>query len=134
MARSYERRSDRNRRDWNVFVYPDRRSKRDRRSGTDRRQLLGPQEGPERRRLVPLATESPPPQPIPAVVSEDQAYFTTAEVAQKTGLSQTTLLLWIRNKVIDGSRIKRSVEGRRLWTREDIAEIERVKTRNGWAS
>jgi DNA-binding transcriptional MerR regulator len=61
-----------------------------------------------------------------------QEHYSTAEVATATGLTQTTLLLWIRNKVIDGSRIRRSREGRRLWTREDIEDILRIKSDNGW--
>lgn len=127
-----KRRSDRDRRDWDMFVHPDRRSGLERRSDTDRRQLSEPYDGPDRRQKDAAATEPPPSQPTPTKPSTEQTYYTTAEVAKMTGLSQTTLLLWIRNKVIDGSRIKRSVEGRRLWTHQDIEEIERVKVRNGW--
>jgi len=133
MARFFERRSGRERRDWDMFVYPNRRSRCDRRSGKDRREFQTPLEEGERRRPVRATTDSPQPQPIPAAVPGGKAYYTTAEVAERTGLSQTTLLLWIRNKVIDGSRIKRSGEGKRLWTQEDIEEIERVKIRNGWS-
>lgn len=133
MKRFAERRSKRDRRDWDVFIFPDRRSGGDRRSGVDRRQVQAPFEGSERRRLEVTSIESPLPQHVPVVVPAGEGHFTTSQVAEMTGLSQTTLLLWIRNKVIDGSRIKRSVEGKRLWTREDIQEIERVKARNGWA-
>jgi hypothetical protein len=114
-----------------MFVHPDRRFGRDRRSGADRRQLNGPYRAPERRRVAAI-TATPPPQPIPKQPSEEKTFFSTAEVADLSGLSQSTLLLWIRNKMIDGSRIKRSVEGKRLWTHEDIEEVRRVKVRNGW--
>jgi len=114
MKKFHERRSGRDRRDWDMFVHPNRRA----------------------RRHVVAMTETPPPRPIPTIhaheKTQDKTYYSTAEVAELTGLSQTTLLLWIRNKMIDGSRIKRSVEGKRLWTLEDIEEIRRVKTRNGW--
>jgi hypothetical protein len=129
----HERRSGRERRDWEMFVHPNRRASHERRANRDRRQLATPYVGPERRR-VDATIETPPPRPAPAVHLDDKIYFSTAEVAEMTGLSQTTLLLWIRNKMIDGSRIKRSVEGKRLWTREDVEEIRRVKTRNGWTS
>ena len=131
MKRYFEQRSGRDRRDWDMFVHPDRRFARDRRSGADRRQSNGPYGGSERRRVAAI-TATPPPQPIPKRPSEEKTFFSTAEVADLTGLSQSTLLLWIRNKMIDGSRIKRSVEGKRLWTHEDIEEVRRVKTRNGW--
>jgi excisionase family DNA binding protein len=134
MKRFFERRSGRDRRDWDVFIHPNRRSGRERRAGMDRRQSKHPVYDPERRRIESVSIQSPPPQPLPTATPVGKDYYTTAEVAERTGLSQTTLLLWIRNKVIDGSRIKRSVEGKRLWTREDIEEIERVKARNGWSS
>ncbi|KPL12314.1 hypothetical protein AMJ85_01105 [candidate division BRC1 bacterium SM23_51] len=132
MVKYVERRSGHERRDWDMFVYPDRRSDSNRRSGEDRRQSAEPYDGPDRRRKVEASIESAETQPTPSQPAAEQTHYTTAEVAEITGLSQTTLLLWIRNKVIDGSRIKRSVEGRRLWTRRDIEEIERVKARNGW--
>ena len=100
--------------------------------GTDRRRVDTPIGGPERRKTpVPFPAPSAA-QAASTRTTEAKPFYTTAEVAEATGLSQTTLLLWIRNKVIDGSRIRRSVEGRRLWTREDINEIERVKAKNGW--
>ncbi|MCX8038055.1 MAG: helix-turn-helix domain-containing protein [Candidatus Sumerlaeia bacterium] len=134
MKRFVERRSGRDRRDWDVFFFPNRRSGKERRSGKDRRERQEPPpEGLERRQIKSVETPTPPPQPLRTATALDKPYYTTAEVAEITGLSQTTLLLWIRNKLIDGSRIKRSVEGKRLWSREDIAEIERVKARNGWA-
>jgi len=131
----YDRRSGRDRRDWDIFVYPDRRTGIERRSGLDRRQSDGPYDGPERRKKVEPGGEEKQgetPRTARAPKPLEDRYYSTAEVARITGLSQTTLLLWLRNKVIDGSRIKRSVEGRRLWTREDIEEIERVKAKNGW--
>jgi len=134
MKRFRERRSGHNRRDWDVFIHPDRRYHRDRRTGVDRRQSTEPYVGPERRRVGEVATATPPPQPAPTNHAGEKTYYTTAEVAETTGLSQTTLLLWIRNKMIDGSRIKRSLEGKRLWTRDDIEEIKRVKVRNGWVT
>lgn len=136
MARYYERRSGRDRRDWDIFVYPDRRSGVERRSGRDRRQADLPFNGPDRRRKVGAEVETPAePLAAPENIESDESekqYYSTAEVAQLTGLSQSTLLLWLRNKVIDGSRIKRSVEGRRLWPREYIEEIRRIKERYGW--
>jgi len=134
MKRFFERRSGHDRRDWDMFFHPNRRLGCERRSGVDRRQAKGALSETERRRAESVSTVSPPPQPIPTAIPADQTYYTTAEVVRRTGLSQSTLLLWIRNKVIDGSRIKRSVEGKRLWTPEDIQEIERVKARNGWSS
>jgi hypothetical protein len=135
MKKFHERRSGRDRRDWDMFVHPNRRASQERRSGKDRRQSAAHYLGEERRHVVAM-TETPPPRPIPTIhaheKTQDKTYYSTAEVAELTGLSQTTLLLWIRNKMIDGSRIKRSVEGKRLWTLEDIEEIRRVKTRNGW--
>ncbi len=134
MKRFVERRSGRDRRDWDMFFFPNRRSGQERRSGKDRRQRLEPPiTGQERRKTISVETPTPPPQPVRTPAALEKQYYTTAEVAELTGLSQTTLLLWIRNKLIDGSRIKRSVEGKRLWSREDIAEVERVKARNGWA-
>jgi len=116
-----------------MFVYPNRRNNRERRSGKDRRDSEnGLTDGSERRRI--MEGDEPPKAPPKAAPFSDaqKVYYSTAEVAETTGLSQTTLLLWIRNKIIDGSRIKRSIEGRRLWTKEDIAEIRRIKVQNGW--
>lgn len=128
----FERRSGHDRRDWDVFFHPNRRSGKERRSGVDRRTGEDPAyAGPERRRPADLQA-SPQPKPGNGSQSPDKEYYSTAEVADMTGLSQTTLLLWIRNKIIDGSRIKRSLEGKRLWTKIDIDEIRRVKTKNGW--
>jgi hypothetical protein len=130
---SEDRRTCRDRRDWDLFVYPERRKGGDRRSGGDRRESNKTYDGPERR-ATGTATASPLPQSAPAdkAALKQNEYYTTAEVAEMTGLSQTTLLLWVRNKIIDGSRIKRSLEGRRLWTAEDVKRIEEVKSRNGW--
>jgi len=133
MKRFYERRAGRERRDWNEFVTDNHRTGAERRSGADRRQNGRSYSGPERRRVV-VETPTPPPQRASIRPSNEKAYYSTAEVAELTGLSQSTLLLWIRNKMIDGSRIKRSVEGKRLWTPEDVDEIRRVKTRNGWTA
>lgn len=60
-------------------------------------------------------------------------YFTTQEVADITGLTQTTLTLWIRNKIIDDSKIRRDPEGRRIWTWEDIKKIQEIKKQEGWS-
>ena len=59
-------------------------------------------------------------------------FYSTQEVADLTGLNQTTLTLWIRNNMIDDSRIRRDPRGRRLWTRENIDMILRVKKQEGW--
>lgn len=134
MKKFYERRSGHERRDWDVYVRPDRRSNPDRRCGVERRQPSQAHAGSERRREREVPTESPPPQPVPTSHAGNKTFYTTAEVAEMTGLSQTTLLLWIRNKLIDGSRIKRSLEGKRLWTHEDVEEVKRVKARNGWVT
>jgi len=136
MMRFFQRRSSRDRRDWDIFHYPERRSGQHRRTGKDRRQADTPYHGSERRRAVEVVGEVTSPRPVPSTPPPtpppEERYYSTAEVAEITGLSQPTLLLWIRNKIIDASHIKRSVEGRRLWTREDIEQIERVKARNGW--
>ena len=60
-------------------------------------------------------------------------YFSTQEVADITGLTQTTLTLWLRNKIIDDSKIRRDPDGRRLWTREDIEMIQKIKKQEGWS-
>lgn len=132
MPEFYERRSGRDRRDWDVFHHPDRRSGRERRSGKDRRKAEVEYDGPERRRLAVNGNGSPKVEHDPLHSIPEKPHYSTAEVAKITGLTQSTLLLWIRNRVIDGSRIKRSGEGRRLWTREDIEAVRRVKVRNGW--
>ena len=62
----------------------------------------------------------------------DKEYFSTQEVADITGVSQATLTLWIRNKMIDDSKIKRDPSGRRLWTRKDIELVFRIKKQEGW--
>jgi DNA-binding transcriptional MerR regulator len=59
-------------------------------------------------------------------------FFSTQEAADMTGLNQTTLTLWIRNKMIDDSKIKRDSKGRRLWSKADIEQIKKVKDREGW--
>lgn len=116
-----------------MFVYPDRRRGQERRSGRERRDTDTPFDGLERRQKRAPRAESPTSKRVASKTpSNGKPFYTTAEVADMTGLSQTTLLLWIRNKVIDGSRIKRSLEGRRLWSREDVNEIERIKSKNGW--
>lgn len=132
MSEYGERRASRDRRDWDVFVFPERRAKQERRVGQERRVTDTPYDGSERRQTPVPGVDAPAAKPDSIKAFGGKPYYSTAEVADATGLSQTTLLLWIRNKVIDGSRIKRSVEGRRLWTREDIDEIEQIKSKNGW--
>ncbi|MCD6385720.1 MerR family transcriptional regulator [Candidatus Sumerlaeota bacterium] len=65
--------------------------------------------------------------------SYEKKYFSTQEVADITGLTQTTLTLWLRNKIIDDSKIRRDPDGRRLWTREDIEMIQKIKKQEGWS-
>ena len=59
-------------------------------------------------------------------------YYTTQEAAEVTGLNQTTLTLWLRNHIIDDHLIKRDQEGRRLWSRDNIQMILRMKKQEGW--
>jgi hypothetical protein len=59
-------------------------------------------------------------------------YFTTQEAADITGLNQTTLTLWIRNKIIDDAKISRDANGRRLWSQENIEMVRRIKKEEGW--
>ncbi len=63
---------------------------------------------------------------------DKQKYYTTQQVADITGVSQTTLTLWIRNKMIDDSKIKRDKDGHRLWSEEDIQKVLQIKKMEGW--
>jgi hypothetical protein len=100
--------------------------------GNDRRKQQTRFNGPEKRR-----TMDPKPMNRQSTVGskkEDQhkRYYTTQEVADRLGLSQTTLTLWIRNKMIDDAKIKRDPMGHRLWSEENIGEVMRVKKEEGW--
>ncbi len=66
-------------------------------------------------------------------MSAAKKFYSTQEVAEKTGLNQTMLTLWLRNNIIDDKKIKRDPEGRRLWTRANIDEVLRVKKQEGWS-
>ena len=59
-------------------------------------------------------------------------YYSTQEAAEAAGLNQTTLTLWLRNNIIDDSTIKRDAEGRRLWTKDNINMIRKIKKQEGW--
>ena len=63
----------------------------------------------------------------------DKKYYSTQEVADRLGLTQTTLTLWIRNKMVDDAKVKRDASGRRLWTEENIEEVRKLKKEEGWS-
>jgi len=74
-------------------------------------------------------------QPIGKPVEKKPArkvFYTTGEAAEQTGVSQATLMLWIRNNVIHDSKIKRDSSGRRIWREKDLDTIREVKKKEGW--
>jgi hypothetical protein len=113
-------------------VSGDRRTGKDRRSEDDRRKQDLPFEGQEKRKLAEPKPMNPQPTPSGKSTNEQKRYYTTQEVADRLGLSQTTLTLWIRNQVIDDSTIKRDAMGRRLWSEENIKDVMRIKKEEGW--
>ena len=59
-------------------------------------------------------------------------FYSTQEAADLVGISQPTLMLWIRNRLIDDATIKRDASGRRQWSEDNIRELLRVKKEEGW--
>ena len=123
-----ERRSSRDRRDWQEFVLKNRRNDRERRSDKDRRSKIDINFKPEKRRKIDTIEKEL------ESVSEKQKkykpeYYSTHEAAQLSGVSQPTLLLWLKNGTINNSKIKRNATGKRLWTRTDVEAIKRVRSR-----
>jgi hypothetical protein len=131
------RRSGKERRDWDEFVLHDRRQEK-RRVSPDRRGKQQSFESPDRRRPAPPEKEHSSPsssQPLgkPGEKTPPQkSLYTTSEAAEKTGISQATLLLWIRNRLIDDAKIKRDPSGRRIWRAQDLETIREIKKKEGW--
>ena len=135
---SGNQRSDKDRRDWDEFVIHNRRLAKDRRTSKDRRRQQQPFEGSDRRRSSLRQQERSSNslrQPIGKPVEKKPArkvFYTTIEAAEQTGISQPTLMLWIRNNVIDDSKIKRDSSGRRIWREKDLDMIRKIKKSEGW--
>lgn len=135
---SKNRRADKDRRDWDEFVIHNRRHEKERRAHENRRRQQQPLEGHDRRRSSLRQQEHPSNslrQPIGKPVEKKppgKVFYTTSEAAEQTGVSQATLMLWIRNNVIDDSKIKRDSSGRRIWREKDLDTIREVKKKEGW--
>ena len=135
---SKNRRADKDRRDWDEFVIHNRRHEKERRAHEDRRRQQQPLEGHDRRRSSLRQQERSSNslrQPIGKPVEKKPArkvFYTTSEAAEQTGISQPTLILWIRNNVIDDSKIKRDSSGRRIWREKDLDMIRKIKKSEGW--
>jgi len=135
---SKNRRADKDRRDWDEFVIHNRRHEKERRAHEDRRRQQQPLEGQDRRKSsLPKQERSSNSlrQPIGKPVEKKPAgkvFYTTSEAAEQTGVSQATLMLWIRNNVIDDSKIKRDPSGRRIWREKNLDTIREVKKKEGW--
>ena len=135
---SKNRRSGKDRRDWNEFVVHERRgekgrrTKKDRRTnqeffkGSDRRKSSMHKEEPSSRSFV--RSSKKPDKKKPA----GKEFYTTSEAAELTGVSQVTLTLWIRNNVIDDAQIKRDQSGRRMWSEKNLKMIQEIKRSEGW--
>ena len=129
MAKFVNRRSGKDRRDWDEFVVHDRRGGSERRGGGERRRRRKPFPGSERRK------NNSETEPFTSRVRKHRFAphsYTTREAAEKAGISVGTLLLWIRNKVLDDALIHRDRFGRRAFTKADIDKILAVKKSEGW--
>lgn len=134
---SGNRRSGKDRRDWDEFVIHDRRNGKERRAHENRRHQHEAFEGLEKRKSS--HAQEPPPGPSNRVTGKRtakkpaaKAFYTTSEAAAQTGISQATLTLWIRNNVIDDSKIKRDPSGRRMWTQDNLEMVRKIKKKEGW--
>ncbi len=128
-TRFENRRSGKERRDWDEFVLHNRRDGNERRAGKERRRTQKPFPEDDRRKRKTEEEQS---------TSQGRRhkrvphYYTTREAAERTGISLGTLLLWIRNKVLDDARIHRDRFGRRAFTEADIDRIFAIKKSEGW--
>lgn len=52
-------------------------------------------------------------------------YYTTAQVAEKVGISKKTLYLWVKKGII--SEPNRDYKNHRLWTQEDVEKCAKYK-------
>lgn len=52
-------------------------------------------------------------------------YYTTAQVAEKVGISKKTLYLWVKKGVI--SEPNRDYKNHRLWTQDDVEKCMKYK-------
>jgi excisionase family DNA binding protein len=52
-------------------------------------------------------------------------YYTTAQVAEKVGISKKTLYLWVKKGII--SEPSRDYKNHRLWTQDDVERCSKYK-------
>jgi predicted DNA-binding transcriptional regulator AlpA len=119
-----ERRSRKDRRDWNEFVAKDRRSGKERRSNKERRCSQKPFNVIERRKFKVAPQKKD-------IASQQRKMkdtrYSLGEVAKKTGVSQSQILEWINRKRLNDARIRRDTNGRRVFSEEDIREISTLQ-------
>jgi len=119
-----DRRSGRERRDWDEFVVNNRRKGHDRRSGTDRRKRQVAFPAPEKRRLKRQQKKSYNPV---FDANFTKQFYVLPEVAQIVEVSPSDILEWIRSKWINESDIGRDHFGRLAFTRSNIEKIKALK-------
>ncbi|MBN1899738.1 hypothetical protein JW926_00265 [Candidatus Sumerlaeota bacterium] len=121
-SRFVDRRRGKDRRDWDEFVFQNRRTGTERRSGIERRREQTPFIGLERRKLKTredFLISRPP--------SLNKSYYCLNEAADLTETSASDILEWIRCNLIKDSSLKRDYAGRRLFSRSDIEQISLIK-------
>jgi hypothetical protein len=126
--RFWERRQGKDRRDWDEFIVYDRRLKKERRSGKDRRRNQKPFIVAERRRLRKSFETITTPTHKRMLRKQ---YYAIQEVARKTGVPVSTIITWLREKVINDVDIHRDVYGRRAFTEDNIKHIIAIKKSKG---
>jgi len=124
-----DRRSGKERRDWNEFVVYEKRITGERRKLKERRVRIDLNYKPERRKRVDMISSQSGNSKEDREQNERPRYFSTQEVAEMVGISQPTLLLWLQNGLISESTITRSGSGKRLWVIEDIEHAKKIKQR-----
>jgi len=122
-----DRRSGKDRRDWDEYVLKERRCGKDRRRKQERRKEQRNFPGEERRRVKHKNS----PSSLSDKIKIQKSHYTLQEVSRITGISPSKILKWIRNKLIKDSEIKRDLYGRRAFSQEDIKKIELLKRYRG---
>ena len=119
----WERRSEKDRRDWNEFILHDQRKGKDRRSGTDRRLSQKPFYTAEKRRLSKKSKEKNTSKRSHNI----QKHYSIHDAAKKAGISSTTILLWLKKKWLNDAEIHRDNYGRRSFTEYNIEQIITIR-------